>query len=254
MKYPIDNATTQEFLGHLAAHERAQREVINFLTSLIQDAMDDVDLDDDDQPDWYREADTFIQMQLNLKNEHEMRIFNDKNIRLARGMQLDTPPPPEVDHRVARATAPVDVSKEFAVNKSESSFGEEMSETDLARHFGEPSKKKKKKQVDMSKKDPFKNMSVEEIQEWEKKQDNSNDIYKIKARVANLARGSGASLTPVGEMLCNTFVHVAKDMYDFAESIDDASTKIGLIELIRKHENMPANLIAATTAGVNKKK
>lgn len=90
-------------------------------------------------------------------------------------------------------------------------------------------------------------MSIDELKEWEEKQDNSNDIYKIKARVANLARGGGASLTPVGEMLCNAFVHVAKDLYDFAETISDPAVKAKLIELIRKHENMPANLIAATT-------
>jgi hypothetical protein len=92
-------------------------------------------------------------------------------------------------------------------------------------------------------------MSLEEIEEWEAKQDNSNEIYKIAARVKNLARGGSLNLTPAGEALCNTFVHVAKELYDFAEKIEDKDLKIKLTELIRKHENMPATLIAAMGAG-----
>lgn len=255
MKYPIDHTTTQEFFGYLVAHEKAQREVISFLTSLLQDAMD---VAEDEDADWFTEANSYLQMQQNLKMEHENRIFDEDNLRKARGMQPKTIPA-TLDHRVARAIAPIefDAATNNEFNKVEAKFGEEWSETDLARHFAEPSsskKKKKEREVNLSKKNPFKGMSNEEIVEWEAKQNNSNDIYKIKARVANLAREGGAALTPVGEMLCNTFVHVAKDMYDFAESIDDPNVKIGLIELIRKHENMPANLIAATTAGVNVKK
>jgi len=55
-------------------------------------------------------------------------------------------------------------------------------------------------------------------------------------------------------MLCNTFVHVLKSIYDFADSIEDKDTKIKLIEIMRRHENMPANLIAAAGAGVKGKR
>lgn len=89
------------------------------------------------------------------------------------------------------------------------------------------------------------------INEWEEKQNNSTEIYKIKARVANLARADGGALTPVGDMLCNLFVHVLKELYDFADTIHDEKMKIKLISLIQKHENMPSKLINA--ANIKKK-
>lgn len=122
--------------------------------------------------------------------------------------------------------------------------GDTMTEEELARHFGEslpPIVEVK----------PISKMTVEEVGEWEKAQDNSNDIYKIAARVKNLARANGtASLTPVGEALCNTFVHVAKTIYDFAETVSDPTIRIKLIEVMRSQEGMPANFIAAHHAGV----
>ncbi len=92
------------------------------------------------------------------------------------------------------------------------------------------------------------------INEWEEQQDNSNDLYKIKARVANLARANGASITPVGEMMVNTFVHVLKSLYDFADTIEDKNIRIKLIQKIRSHEGMPATLINAASVGVKPEK
>lgn len=99
----------------------------------------------------------------------------------------------------------------------------------------------------------FENMTKAELEEWENQQNNSTDIYKIKARVANLARKNGASLTPVGEMMINSFVHLFKALYDFSDSIQDKETKTKLIELVRKHENVPAQLIATVTPKGRKK-
>lgn len=106
----------------------------------------------------------------------------------------------------------------------------------------------------MSEKEPFKNMTLEQIEEWERKQENANDIWKVKSRVQNLASGiSGGNLTAVGTMMVNSFVHVVKDLYDFAETIPDKSLRIALIERVRKHESMPGTLIAAASAGVKSK-
>src|SRR6202453_167004 len=105
----------------------------------------------------------------------------------------------------------------------------------MARHFHEKRQTKKTKESEKT----LKEMSIEEIEEWERAQDNSNDIYKIKARIANLARGPGMSLTPQGEILCNSFVHMLKEMYDFADKIEDKPTKIQLISIIRNQESVP---------------
>ena len=125
-----------------------------------------------------------------------------------------------------------------------------MSEAELARMFKEKRATKEVKKLGKS----LKEMSLEEIEDWESAQDNSNDIYKIKARIANLARGPGMALTSVGEILCNSFVHMLKALYDFAETIQDKPTKIQLIAIIRNQEGVPGTIIAAAGAGVKKEK
>ena len=245
MKYPIDERTLNEFFGHIMSNEKIQRETIKFLTSLIQDAMYSCE---DEEEEWYQDANQFVKMQQDLKVYHENRIFDEENIKKSKGIDKST------NNSIPKTLNSVDVTKEFILNKTENKFGETMSEKDLARHFGEPSPRKNKGEIDLSKKNPFKNMTNEEILEWEKAQDNSNNIYKVKARVSNLARNNGSSLTPVGEMMVNSFVHVLKDLYDFVEKIEDKNLRIQLIERIRKHENMPGQLIAATMANVKIKK
>lgn len=135
------------------------------------------------------------------------------------------------------------------VSKEEESFGEEMSDEELLGIFGEI------KQPEQGKKyKPLKEMTLEEIKSWEKDQENSTDLYKIKARVANLARETGGQLTAQGEMLCNSYVHVMKSFYDFAETVQDPQIKLALIKLIRNNEDMPGIVIAAAGAGVREKK
>lgn len=79
-------------------------------------------------------------------------------------------------------------------------------------------------------------------------QENKNDLYKIAARVKNLARDYDASLTPMGEKLCNGYILILKDLYDFAETLPEAS-KIKLIDLLRSKEDFPRSIIL-----LNKKK
>jgi hypothetical protein len=87
----------------------------------------------------------------------------------------------------------------------------------------------------------------QEVLELEKQQDDSTDIYKLAARVKNLARvgdpsrGVG-SLTPAGESLCNLYVHVLKSLYSFSETLESPKRE-ELYNLVRSHEGMPGELL-----------
>lgn len=251
MKYPIDPLTTESFFGHLISHDRAQRQYIKALSGLLKEAMGDATIESAQESDWYREAKALFKVQANINMLHENRLFDAKNGHQDKHTVTVEGPAPtgNLEHDENKIHVPgATISPEMNVhlNEAEKSFGEEMSEEELAKMFNEKPKKNQGG-VDMSKKHPFKGMSLDEIEEWEAKQNNSNDIYKIKARVQNLAVGiSGGNLTPVGEMLANTFVHLFKDLYDFADQIPDKEVKIALIEKIRKHESAPGNLIAAS--------
>lgn len=128
-------------------------------------------------------------------------------------------------------------------NVLDNNFGEPMSVAELAKHLNVPT-------PEPVKKEPLPT-NPEEAEKWEKKQENSNDIYKIKARVKNLTIGNG-NLTPTGEILVNTYVHVLKALYDYAESLPE-QYKNGLEDLLRSHEGMPGNIISAAASFVRKK-
>lgn len=235
MKYPIDSKTTETYLGHLVAHDRAQCQLVQALTILLQTAMSEMGMED---TEWYPEAEKLLRMQDRLKVDHENRIFNENNQPYSS---------PDITQNLGVVSGQItDPHMNANISEREKEFGEEMTEEDLVKHFREKVSKKSKNGLDLSKKD----LTLEDIKDWERKQDNSNDIYKIKARVQNMVAATGGSLTSVGEMMVNSFVHVAKDLYDFAETIPDKPLKIKLIERIRKHESMPATLIAATSANV----
>src|ERR1700722_11833727 len=223
MKFPIDPITFVETLNQVAEHERNQTLLIHKMAELLEAATDDEDLGDEP---WYKESKTLLKDLETLRIYHESRRFNEANLRAQN---------PEKEGQIISAF-------------EEPTGSGEMSEEELSRHLGQkPEKKKKEKPKQLEQ------MTLEEIESWEKQQENSNDIYKVKARVANLARGPGVSLTPQGEMLCNTYVHVLKALYDFADKLEDKNTKVQLIALIRSQEGMPGTLIAAAGAGVNMK-
>lgn len=112
--------------------------------------------------------------------------------------------------------------------------GRELSQEELAKHFNEWPEKENKIPTFSS---------PEEVEKWEKEQENSNDIYKVAARVKNLARSNGAALTPAGEVLCNSYVHVILSLYNFADTLPKVYGD-ELKELVKSHENMPANVIS----------
>jgi len=254
MKYPIDPLTTESFFGHLISHDRAQRQYIAALSGLLKEAMGEAEARD---TEWFSEAKKLFKIQANINMLHENRLFDAKNGHQDKHTVTVEGPGPtgnlEQEGKISVPGVVINPEMNVHLNEAEKAFGEEMSEEELAKMFNE--KPKKSSGINMAAKHPFKGMTLEEIEEWEAKQNNSNDIYKIKARVQNLAVGiSGGNLTPVGEMMANTFVHLFEDLYDFAETIPDREVKINLIEKIRKHEAAPGNLISAATAGVNIKK
>jgi hypothetical protein len=240
VKYPLDPKTFIETMGQLVEHEKSQTVLIGRMTTLLEEAMDAAPNANDN---WYMESEELLKDFHSLAMYHESRRFNEANFQA----QM----PKDMKKMVAKTKfmETLDDIEDIIEESEEEEIGE-MTEDELSRHFKE--KRVAKQNVASSKK--LKDMSLEEIQDWERAQDNSNDLYKIKARVANIARGGNMVLTPQGEMLANTYVHVLKSLYDFAEKIEDKNIRIQLVELIRSHEGMPGNLIAAAGAGVTIKK
>lgn len=68
------------------------------------------------------------------------------------------------------------------------------------------------------------------------------DLYSLAARVKNLARGDDATLTPIGEKLCNLYIHVLMDFYAYADTLPEWHQK-QLIELIESKEGLCRDVI-----------
>lgn len=230
-KYPLDFQGVLDITHVIIQHNEAQEVLIDKLFGFLREAMTYVP-EDDSNGEWCQEVESTIQ-------EMHQRKIDFANLRFSQKPENGGHRPDEI----SPYTGPMDIVDETKLNAAESDFGPPMSEEELAAYFNEPLPKKAPKepvQKSLSK------MSLEEIETWEKAQDNSTDIYKIAARVKNLARVDGqAALMPAGEMLCNQYTHVLKSFYDFANTIADPELKIRLCKLIQKHEDMPGKLIEA---------
>lgn len=213
----IDIASAETMFGKLIHNNRCQHHAIELLSLLLKEAIME---NKNSESEWVKQASNLLNTQ-----DAPMEIPNEK---------------------VENYSAPIIAS--------DATIGEEVSEAELSRHFGEKLDQKDKPEVDLSEKDPFKDMSLEQIKAWERTQDNSNDIYKVKARVQNHVSYTGGSLTGVGEMLCNSYVHVLMSLYEFSGKIKDSTTRQELINIVKKSESMPADLIAAISKNVKAKK
>jgi hypothetical protein len=228
-KFPIDEKGVQELASNIVKNHQAQEQLIAKLTDFLRLAMSELDLEDaheDEDLEWVEDAVRLVESLQKRQIEFANLRFDQSN-----GHKPDVLSPYEIE---------VNYSK-----KVEEEVDKEWSEEELAKHFGEPKPVKKKELT----KRKLAKMSLEEIESWEKAQDNSNDIYKVSARVKNLARAAG-NLTAQGDMLCNTFTHVLMAFYDFASRLEDKDTKIRLTELTRSKEGMPADFIGAAQANV----
>lgn len=248
----MDSATFIETANQLLEHNKTQENLVNRVCGLLKESMSYVE--EGEEEEWYFQAQTLFVDLHALQMYHESRRFNEDNFRKQFGYE----PKARVADSINRINEPVDIP----VLEPQDDHGE-MSETELNKLFNGNREVKRHKQA--SSKRGLRQMSEREIASTsidklkelvadatieEHAMDNSTDIYKIKARVANLARGPGMQLTPQGEQLCNTFVHVLKSLYDFADRVHEEKTRTSLIKLIRSHETMPSVLIAAAGAGV----
>lgn len=111
---------------------------------------------------------------------------------------------------------------------SREDLGEEMSESDIASIFGEKVPKGK----------VIKNPE--------------HEIYRISARINNetVSALGFNNINPEQRMICNTFAHTLKALYDFADKMKAKKSKEGLLKLIEAQEKTAANLIAALASGV----
>ncbi|CAM6004861.1 unnamed protein product [Sphagnum balticum] len=213
-----------------------------YLAEILRTAIECVE--DEDENPWVDDANTLLSTLSSRRIEFENHRFNQKNGHLT---QSRSPFPAETFESIGH----IDIKKEADLNAIESGFGDQMSEDEVANLFQEKPKVVKKKKLKPVK---LEKMNLEEIESWEASQNNSNDIYKVSARIKNLARAAVKSnLTAQGDMVVNMFTHVIKNLYDFADTVPDKETKIKLVEKIRSQEEMPANLIAALGAGVRNK-
>lgn len=115
---------------------------------------------------------------------------------------------------------------------------EEMTAEDMAEYFGEPAPIVKERPLPTTK---------EELDKMGYEEARSEETAKIAARIKNTAAASvNTNLTHTGVMLCNTYTHVIKSLYSFANTIPDEQVRNQLKELIYKHEDMPANFIKLT--------
>jgi hypothetical protein len=229
-KYPLDRKGIENIVRDIQQNDIYQKDTILQLSNLLLAAVP------------YMED-----MEWNEKTEHILTQLNDRakafeNLRFdqGNGYKLQETSPYEQKGFEIETTALTTPEPEQIPDTGE------MTEDELARYFKEP-KLKLKETLEK----PVDKMTLDEIEAWEAKQDNSNEIYKVSARIKNLARLTvKGNLTAQGEMLANMFTHVIKAYYDFADTLIDKEVKIRLIELTKRQEDVPANLIAALGAGV----
>lgn len=240
MKYPLDDQGIVDIAQDLVMHHRAQCALIADLVEIIRVAVECVE--DPEENPWVEDANTLLSTLQRRKIDFDNHRFNQKN---GHSLLSKSPYPAQPHEQVG----PIDARKEAELNAHEAQeFGGEMSETEVANMFKEAPKKEKKKKIKTPK---LHKMSLDEIENWERAQENSNDIYKVSARIKNAARMAvKANLTPQGDMIANTFTHVVKGIYDLADTVSDKETKMKLTKFARSQEEGAAGLISALSSGV----
>jgi len=73
-----------------------------------------------------------------------------------------------------------------------------------------------------------------------------NDIYNISGRVKNHIAKKDIALSPVGNILVNSYTLVLKDIYDWAETIPEFY-RDQLNKILMSKEEMPAYVIKLST-------
>jgi hypothetical protein len=78
-----------------------------------------------------------------------------------------------------------------------------------------------------------------------------NDIYEIAGRIKNIIAKKDIALSPVGNILVNSYALVLKDLYDFADTLP---MPLGdkLVDLLISKEGMPEYVIRLSQPKENK--
>jgi hypothetical protein len=71
---------------------------------------------------------------------------------------------------------------------------------------------------------------------------NQNEIFAINGRIKNIVAREDIALSPVGNILINTYTHTLKDLYDFAELLPSPYGE-NLKALLLSKEDLPKNVI-----------
>lgn len=90
----------------------------------------------------------------------------------------------------------------------------------------------------------------EEFKEEKAVQLAEDDLQRIASRVKNKARmAAQGNLTPVGDILCNSFSHVLNRLHKFANGLPENDQLI-LKVLLRAAEEMPGEVVSAAKSQV----
>lgn len=73
-----------------------------------------------------------------------------------------------------------------------------------------------------------------------------NDIYEIKARVANIIAREDIALSPVGRILVNYFSLLFKDLYDLSETLPEERRQF-MQYYLKERESLPMTIIKVAT-------
>lgn len=74
----------------------------------------------------------------------------------------------------------------------------------------------------------------------------NNDVYAISGRIKNLIATNDLTLTSTGNILVNYYTLVLKELYDFANNLDEKN-KEDLNKILINAETMPVKFIGVIT-------
>ena len=76
---------------------------------------------------------------------------------------------------------------------------------------------------------------------------NENDLISIAGRIKNILAKEDIALSPVGNILVNSYTHVLKSIYDFSDNLPEPHNK-ALKNLLRSKEDLPKYVIKLSTS------
>jgi hypothetical protein len=94
---------------------------------------------------------------------------------------------------------------------------------------------------------PYDISTKQGAEDFERALDESNDIYKLVARIQKYVAEENLALTNAGRGLCNTFALLLKELHTFADKIADDGLHKELKAILKKHEQTPKEILKWAT-------